>query len=172
MRWITLVSVLFLATSALAAGPIKICIAQSGGPEAKNWKLQAPIAKRIEGNAAEKQLAIVAPLVASDDEKHARAEAREKSCNFVLLSTLENNGQQLFTTFNPSPTARSTVDLQRPTPTVLSLKYKILSADGHKIGASSVPLQLKDNSTPADYEEAGRKLVDTLADQVITALPK
>lgn len=177
MRWVHLfLSVLFLATSAWAADPIKVCIAQPSGPEAKNWKLQSPIAKRIESNASAKQMAISAPLLASDDEKHAKPEAREKSCIYILLSSWENNGQQLFAAFNPSTTSRPTVALSGSTgvttAVALKLKYKIVTADGHKIGASSVPLQLKDNATPKDYEEAGRKLVDALADQVIAALPK
>lgn len=111
MRWKLHISVLCLATSAWAADPVKICIAQPNGPEAKNWKLQAPIAKRIESDAAAKQLAITAPLLTSDDEKHAKSEALEKSCSYILISTLESKEQPVFGTFNPSPTGRSEGDM-------------------------------------------------------------
>lgn len=175
MRHAFLLAALLSGTFAFAADPIKLCVAQPGGPEAKNWKLQRPIAQRIESEASAKQMAITAPLLENSDEKLAKTEAHDKSCSYILISTLESNEQPVFGTFNPSPTGRSVGDMDRSvtaTPPALTLKYKLLTPDGKKIQAASVPLQLKDTQGRADYEEAGRKLIDKVATQVIAALPR
>jgi hypothetical protein len=175
LRWKLLISVLCLATSAWAADPINICIAQPSGPETKNWKLQKPLAQRMETVASARKLTIIVPLLESNDEKHAKTEARDKSCSYILISTLESSGQTVFGTFNPSPTGRSVGDIDRSvsaTPHALTLKYKLITPDGKKIQAASVPMQLKESEGHVDYEEAGRTLIDKVATQVIAALPQ
>jgi hypothetical protein len=164
-----------MSVPVFAAEPVKVCIAQLSGPEAKNWKLQAVIAKRMEEPAISKQLAISAPLLTSDDEKHAKSEAAGRGCGYIVLATLESIAPQVYGTFNPNPTGRSAGDLGRSlneTPRNINLKYKLIAPNGQKIQSSSIVMDLKDAHAPADYDRAARKLVDDLAIQVIGAVEK
>lgn len=166
---------LLLVTGLAFAGePVKICVAQPSGPEAKNWKLQAPIAKQIEQDGVSKQMDVSSPLLSSDDEKHAKKEAAEKSCSYILLTTLETAHDQVFGTLKPDPYAKSEGDINRSvnaTPAGLKLKYKLITSGGKKVAASSVPMELKENPKAADFEEAGHKLIESVARHVISALP-
>jgi hypothetical protein len=156
-----------------ASDQISVCVAQPNGPEAKHWKLQAPIAKRIEQDASAMQLNVVAPLLSSDTEKNAKQEASGKNCSYILLTTLESNRDQVFGTFNPNPAGRSQGDINRSvnaTPQALNLKYKLIKTAGKKMAATSVPMFVKENPSASDFEEAGHKMIETLASQVLAAI--
>lgn len=173
-RW--LLPLLLIPTFAFAADPVKVCVAQPNGAEAKNWRIQAPLAKHIETAGTSKQMQIVAPTLNSDDEKHAKNEATEKGCTYIVLTTIEKNNQGMFGTFDPSPTGApsaspttSSVGQASVAPTV---KYKIITPNGKKVAGANVPMALKPNPTPADFQEAGRKMIESLANGIVDALPK
>lgn len=164
-----------LTSSAFAGEPIKLCLAQPNGVEAKNWKIQAALAHKIEALALAKQISLTSPLLDSNDEKHAKSEGHDKSCSYVLLTTIEKNNQQFSGTFNPSPTGPPAAAISSPIAQAAvapQVRYKIITMDGKKIGSSTVTMALKPNPVAADFEEAGRKLVDTVAEQAIGTLPK
>lgn len=172
MRYFLVFLVLTSAT-VFAGEPIKVCIAQPSGAEAKNWKLQGPVAKRLEQQAASKQMEISAPTLLADSEKKAKAEASEKGCTYVLLSSIEASKDEVFAALNPSPTARPQADASRSlnaTPAGFTIKYKLITTDGKKIVSSSVAAPLSQNPTTADFQETGIKLVDGLATQVLSAV--
>ena len=166
----------FLAIGLAFAGePVKVCVAQPGGPEAKNWKLQVPVARQIEQEAAAKQLSLSAPLLTTDNEKRSRAEAGEKGCSYILLMTLDATRDQVVGTLNPNPTAKPQADVTRAvnaTPTGLDLKYKLITPDGRKTAAATIPMTIKQNATASDFEEAGHKLISTVATQVLEAVTR
>ncbi len=164
---------LFTTGLAYAGEPITICVAQPNGSEAKNWKLQAPIAQKIERDGAAIQFDVLAPLLNSDSEKLAKQEASGKSCSYILLTTLESARDQVFGTLNPDPYKKSEGDINRSvnaTPAGLILKYKLIRPEGKKVAAASVPMSVKENPTAGDFEEAGRKLIESVASQVLTAV--
>ncbi len=167
------VFLLLSSSFAFAGEPIKVCIAQTSGPEAKNWKLQAPVAHRLEQQTSNKELKISAPLLNSDSEKKAKSEAAEKSCNYVLLTSIDVAKDEMFAVLNPSPYAKPQPDANRSlnaTPPGFVIKYKLIQPDGKKVAESKVKAPLQQNPTSADFQETGTKLVDALATEVITAL--
>ena len=166
---------ILICTSSFATEPAKVCVAQPNGSEAKNWKIQNPLAHRIETTAAGKQIQVLAPILNSDDEKHAKSEAREKSCTYIVLTTIEKGYQSAVGTFNPSPTGSQSLS---PTGAIAqaaiapTVKCKVITPEGRKVATSITSMSLRENPTPADFEEAGRKMLETLASQIVDALPK
>ena len=175
MRLTSLAFLLLSSTTSFAADPVKLCVAQPGGSEGKNWRIQSSLAHKIEALASSKQIVLTSPLLDANDEKHAKSEGQGKACSYVLLTTIEKSNQQVSGTFNPSPTGERSAS---PTSSMAQaamapeVKYKLITVDGKKVHSSSVIMVLKGNALAADYEEAGKKLIDKLAEEAVNALPK
>ena len=151
---------------------MKICVAQIGGAEAKNWNLRVPIMNRMSGEIERRQLnATVMPL--ETDEKHSAKQASGQQCEIVIYSVMERQSNEVNSSMEPSPNLRASVNLNAPSPdSKVRYSFKIKEVSGKQLASGKAEVELKRSFTRSDYEESGREIVEQVAEKIVSAIPK